>query len=507
MRRGRSGQAPLKAAAPTGRMDFFMRRIHVILLCLFVLVFLIGYLEPRPSLSDFEAARDGEFRATWDKRVHLAYWEKWASFEAEACQAMVDDFNRGQDEIFVHYIRTSQVNRKAMLAILGNDPPDVVGLWNNDVPQFGAGEALMPLDDLMQKSGLTSDYYIPNYLELCRYKGKTWALPTAPSSVGLFYNKEHFRAKEKELRAAGCDPDRAPATIEELDRYAEVLSTFKADGSPLVMGFLATEPGWFNHAWGYYFGGSLYDEATGKVTTDDAANIRAYTWLKRQAEIYGREKLLRFRSGFGTFDSPENAFIAGKVSMVMQGVWFPNFIRRHRPQMEFGVAPFPCAEGVPGPRSILETDVIGIPRGSKHPEAAWKFIYYVQTRGLSILCRLQGKHMPVSRPPVEFRQGHPNLELEVFEKLSASPHSFIMPRITVWIEYQDEIRRAFEHVWNWPAPEGALAGLSGDARRLKVEELCRGEIERTLRAVRERMQEKLDRMAALDRLRDQREKR
>jgi len=38
-------------------------------------------------------------------------------------------FNRSQDEIFVHYINASQVDRKAMLAIIGHDPPDVVGLW------------------------------------------------------------------------------------------------------------------------------------------------------------------------------------------------------------------------------------------------------------------------------------------------------------------------------------------------------------------------------------------
>ena len=47
-------------------------------------------------------------------------------------------------------------------------------------------------------------------------------------------------------------------------------------------------------------------------------------------------------SGFGNFDSPQNAFIDGRVSMEVQGVWFSNFIRRHRPHLEFGVAPPPA---------------------------------------------------------------------------------------------------------------------------------------------------------------------
>ena len=47
------------------------------------------------------------------------------------------------------------------------------------------------------------------------------------------------------------------------------------DGSPRVMGWLPTEPGWFNYSWGYYFGGQLYDIDKNQVTPDSPANIRA----------------------------------------------------------------------------------------------------------------------------------------------------------------------------------------------------------------------------------------
>ena len=60
---------------------------------------------------------------------------------------MVDAFNKSQDEIFVHYINTSEVNRKAMLAIMGHDPPDIVGLWANNVPSFAAAGALLDLEE------------------------------------------------------------------------------------------------------------------------------------------------------------------------------------------------------------------------------------------------------------------------------------------------------------------------------------------------------------------------
>jgi multiple sugar transport system substrate-binding protein len=469
-----------------------MRPVHFLLGAIAMAVALIAVLEPTPRLEDFDRAQHAEFAATWDKRVHLSYWEKWGSFEGEAAVAMVDDFNRGQDEIFVHYVQTSQVDRKSTLAIIGNDPPDVVGLWSSNIPPFADAGALTELDERVAASGLKPDYYVENYLKLGEYRGHIYSLPTSPASVALFYNKEHFRKKAAQLLAAGLDPNRPPRTIEELDRYADVLNEFAPDGTPAVMGFLPTEPGWWNFVWGYYFGGKLFDERSGAITADEAGNVKAFEWIKRYAERYGRQKLLQFRQGFGTFDSPHNAFIDDRVSMEIQGVWFPNFIRRHRPHMEFGVAPFPTAEGVAGPMSYLEADELAIPRGCKHPAEAWKFLCYVQTRGLAILCRQQGKNMPVRNPPASFRQGHPNLELDVFEKVADSPHSFVVPRIFVQQEYQDEMNTAFEHVWSWPVPEAPLQGLAGAERQAKVDSLCREEILKTLAQVRRRIQAQYD---------------
>jgi ABC-type glycerol-3-phosphate transport system substrate-binding protein len=486
--------SPPGERSPGARVaEFLLRPVHLGLVGIVTLVVLIGALEPRCELEDdFDPERDAEFAATWDSRVHIEYWEKWGSFERDAAQAMVDAFNRSQDEIFVHFINISEVDRKTMLAVMGADPPEVVGLWAHNIPHFAEAGALIQLDDLMESTGLTRERYTPNYLKICMANDKVFALPTTPATVGLYYNKTHFREKAAELRAAGLDPERPPRNIAELDRYAAVFNDFAPDGTPNRMGFLHTEPGWFHWTWGFYFGGRLFDEDSGQVLADDPPNVEALLWAKRYAEAYGREKLLQFRAGFGSFDSPQNAFIDGRVTMEIQGVWFSNFIRRHRPHMEFGVAPAPSAPGVPGPVSQMDSDVIVIPRGCKHVEAAWRFVDFTQREGLAILCRLQGKHMPVKRPPPNFREGHPNLELEVFERIAASPYTFIQPRVLIWREYSDELNKAFEHVWNWPPPEDELEGLEGDARRDRAEALCREEIVRTLEDVRERMQRQYD---------------
>jgi multiple sugar transport system substrate-binding protein len=461
-------------------------------------------LEPS---ADPNGVLEPAFEANWRRRAHITYWEKWGSFEAEACQAMVDEFNRTQEEIYCHYIRTSQVDRKAMLAIVGGQPPDLVGLWSENVPPFAEADALMPLDANMAASGLTEDHYIRNYLLLCQHNGKTWTLPTTPATIALFYNKDHYRRRAKELLAAGCDPNRPPQTIAELDRYADALSEFHPDGTPKVMGFIPTEPGWFPSSWPYYFGGALWNEQTGELTPDTPEVIRAFQWLKSYANRYGRQNLTRFQQGFGNYDSPQNAFIDAKVSMVLQGVYFPAFIDRHRPHLRYGVVAFPCVEGVPGPRSLMNEDVIGIPRGCPHPKEAWRFLHWVQTQGLPIICRLQGKHLPIRLPPEQdrrFRQGHPNRFLPVFDGLARAPHSFILPRSVVWREYNDDYRRAFDHVWHWPLPEEELRGLEGAARAEKVQALCRAEIVRTLRGIRLRMEQRMAQKLQRLRMRNER---
>ena len=106
-------------------------------------------------------------------------------------------------------------------------------------------------------------------------------------------------------------------------------------------------------------------------------------------------------------------------------------------------------------------------------------------------------------PPPNFRAGHPNLEVGIFEELAASPYTFIQPRIRIWNEYSHEMDKAFEHIWNWPVPEDELAGLTGDARQQKVDALCRAEIKKTLHEVRVRMQRQYDNLLQRDKLRSE----
>lgn len=461
-------------------------------------------IDQRPDVASkveagFQLKRTAEEELHDREAVHVIYWEKWNGFEGEAMQACVDRFNehsrdalKSTDDkyryrflspegkrIIVHMLSTTHVNRKTLMAVSGGIPPDVAGLWSRDVPDFAQYEAALPLDDWLKRDGPDAEEYYKCYWDMCVYQGRVWSLLTTPASVALHWNKELF---EK----AGLDPEVPPKSLEELDEFSKKL-TIRDDKNRVVqMGFLPTEPGWWNYAWGNWFGALHASEDGRTLTCDGKKWIEAYTWLNEMAEFYGRTEVVSFRQGLGNFDSPQNAFIDGKVAMVIQGVWMANFIRRYKPSMQWGAAPFPGPGGtLKDPVTIAQADVLVIPRGCAHPEEAWKFVRYVNSHGdpddpnapidgMEILCLAQGKHTPFKRTTRAFLTQHRHEHLQVFMDLAASKNAIIEPMMPMWKEYRLALKASFDSMW-----------MNGDKEGYGPEDV--------LTELKERLQPKLDR--------------
>jgi len=402
--------------------------------------------------------------------VTITYWEKWTGFEGEAMKATIDYFNAKQvknprgETIFCQYLTTTQVDRKSLMAIAGGQPPDLAGFWSSNTHVFADMDALTPLDDFIKRDSFDTGKFVDVYWQSCKHRGKVWCLPTTPATVALHWNKEMFQA-------AGLDPERPPRTLKELDDFAEKLTLRDGSGRIVQMGFLPAEPGWWNWAWGYFFGGKL-NQGLEKITADDPKNIEALKWVTGFAERYGREELLAFRQGFGSFDSPQNAFLAGKVAMVLQGVWMANFIRFHNPHMRYGCAPFPTAFDNKGePVTVAEMDVITIPRGARHPDEAWEVIKFINSHeGMEYVCGRavnavtgeentggQGKLTPLKENTPGWIERHPHPHLRVFIDLAKSKNAVPDPKLAVWDEYRNELSAAFDRAWlNEETPAAAL---------------------------------------------------
>ncbi len=406
-------------------------------------------------------------------RIHIKYWEKWSGFEFDAIKKIVDDFNSSQDKIFVDLLQTSEIENKAMFAISAGVPPDVAGLYSPNVPHYADERAIIPLDDFCRESGITQGDYIPAYWQLMTYKGKVFALPTTPASTALHYNRGLFRE-------IGLDPNKPPETMEEMDAISDKM-TVEKDGHIDRVGFTPSEPGWFNYAWGYYFGGRLWDGVS-KITAMDPGNIDAYRWIESFGKRYGGSALTSFKSGLGQFDSPNNGFMDSKVGMEIQGVWMYNFVHTYGPQIDANAAPFPHPKDRPdlANTTYVDADVLCIPRGAAHPKEAWEFIRYVQRQEvMEKLCLLHKKNSPLTKISDHFWQVHANPWIHLFDSLARGKNAKVPARVGIWPEYQQELSASFDQALLLQGtPEQILqdvqdrmqAKLDGYSKRLKQRE-------------------------------------
>ncbi|MFQ3668336.1 MAG: ABC transporter substrate-binding protein [Fimbriimonadaceae bacterium] len=388
-------------------------------------------------------------------RIEITYWEKWTGFEGEGIRAVVDKFNAEQDRIFVKLLVVSQVDQKTMLSTAGGVPPDLAGLWGSNVAQYADDGLLMPLDDLIAQFGIREEDYIPVYWDIGRYRGRMFALPSTPATTALHYNTRF-------LQEIGRGPNDYPKTIEELTEVGDRLVVRDRLGRIARAGFLPAEPGWWNWSWGYFFGGRLWD-GDRTITCDSPENVRAFEWVQSFSKKYGPSELQVFRSGFGNFSSPQNAFMSQKVGMVLQGVWMYNFISQFEPDLPWAAAPFPHPEDRPdlANMSIAEMDILCIPRGARHPKEAFEFIAWLQKQeNMEMLCLSHRKNSPLRKVSDEFWAKHPNPYIRLFHELALSPNAITVPKTAVFAEYQRELNNAFELInLDRATPQKALSDV------------------------------------------------
>jgi ABC-type glycerol-3-phosphate transport system substrate-binding protein len=396
-------------------------------------------------------------------RIVLDYWEKWTGHEGRAMQRVVDDFNRSQDRIHVRYLATSAIDQKSMVAIAGGDPPDVLGLWNYNVPGYAESNAILPLDELAPRFGVVAENYAAGIRPILSYQGHLWCTVNTGGTLALYYNRSLFRE-------AGLDPERPPRTIEELDACDRALTRVSAAGRVERVGFLHTEPGWWSWIWGYSFGARLYDEDTERSLVDSPQNIAGYEWVQAATRRLGVDALKRFRSGLGNYDSPLNAFLDGKVAMEIQGPWLANVVNTFKPDLDYGVAPMPVLASLyqpDAPVALIDTDILVIPRGAPHPEASMEFIAYTQRQDVvEFLSTVHCKNSPLAASTPGFLAGHPNRGVRVHDALAKSPRSFVVPRTRTWLQFKEEFDATAEEIWALQVPAGA--GLGRLARRTQA---------------------------------------
>ncbi|MBK1880663.1 extracellular solute-binding protein [Pelagicoccus mobilis] len=390
---------------------------------------------------------------TEDGRTIVTLWTSWAGTEREGIDSVVADFNASQGAIYVRSLNITDPQTKIMLATAGGNPPDIAIMNNQFIAPYAENNALTPLDGLCQSAGITADQFVPTFWETANYRGRTWAIPLTCSVTTLHYNKKIFRE---------VGYDRPPKTLEELERINDLITQKREDGSIARIGHFPLEPGWWRPEWSNWFGMGSYD-GENRMLYQEEGWQKAAQWLASYNQRFGKDELIKLRSGFGRFSSPQNPLFDGKVAMVLQGIWMNRFIETFAPDdFEYGCAPFPASQNAEIPYfAIADCDEAVIPKGADHVEEAFTFLrYLLEQGGLEKLALAHGKLTSLKNVSPDFYDDHDHPYLQVHIDIANSGYAKARPQIAQYQNYFTDTNEAANSIlYGLVTPEEGLAQI------------------------------------------------
>jgi len=222
---------------------------------------------------------------------------------------------------------------KAMTAMKGGQPPQLSVLLSTDVFTLMDENAIVPMDGLVADKAWFKEFY-QAFMANGQIDGKTWSIPFQRSTIVLYWNKDAFKE-------AGLDPEKAPATWDEMASMAAKLVKKDASGNVARWGIEIPSTGyayWMLQALAIENGQKLMNEAGNEVYLTAPKTIAALDYwvdLSRKQSVMPK----------GSIDwaTLRTDFLEGKTAMMWHTTGNLTAVKDGA-KFNFGVAMLPAKE-------------------------------------------------------------------------------------------------------------------------------------------------------------------
>ena len=279
-------------------------------------------------------------------KVVLKFWNFWPD---KWIKPVIEDFMKQHPDIEVQIERLTWSDgfNKIVTAFAAGDTPDVLELGSTWVAQFAADGALLEV----HPGDMLSRY---NMWDPVIYKGKYYGFPWVISTRILFYNKDLFKK-------AGLDPNIPPRTWSELLDAAKKISALGDDifGFGIKTGQYTTWQTFLPFAWSN--GASVLTKDWKKAAVNSPEFVEALDFVSKLTKYSMIDSNLNVRQ----------AFMQGKVGMILDDVGRIKTFKKNAPDLNFGYAMFVRPDKLwSKPIQFGGAEVIVIPKNTKHPKEA-----------------------------------------------------------------------------------------------------------------------------------------
>lgn len=295
-------------------------------------------------------------------QAEVVLWHSYRGREAEALEAVVDDFRARHAGLSVRVLAVpneAYTNKLASAIPRGNGPDVFIGAHD----QTGAWVDMKLLAPLDEAASVLEGFY-PLTVEALRFEGRLYGLPLAFKSPVLVYN-----------RALVSEP---PQDTAALMAFLEGFDTQGGTRFGLVYQLTSM---YYHSAWLHGFGGHLFDPETGRVDLANegfAASLRFARALSRHLPHQADGARVK------------QLFNDGQAAMVIDGPWF---LAQIDPGLDYGLAVLPwVSETRQWARPFVTAEGIFLSSQARRPEAARALMRHIATEGAARRA-LEGEQM------------------------------------------------------------------------------------------------------------------
>ncbi|MDQ0562859.1 multiple sugar transport system substrate-binding protein [Rhizobium mesoamericanum] len=283
----------------------------------------------------------------------------------ESFKKVVEAYNSShENQVIATEVPFSELVQKYATAIAGGQAPDALSMDLIYNPAFAAAGQLEDLTDWAKKLPYFNSLS-PSHVRLGTYQDHIYGLPLSVETSVFAWNKDLYKK-------AGLDPEKAPATWEEITDNAEKIRKLGDD------------------TYGFYFSGGgcggcmiftftpLTWGAGADILSGDGKTATLDTPQMRKAVDYYRNMVKKdLVPASAASDNGANflTFTNGKIGQQSLGAFAIGTLVTEHPDINFGVTLIPGVDG--NPSSFAGGDNFVITKGTKKIDAVKEFLEYI----------------------------------------------------------------------------------------------------------------------------------
>ena len=327
-------------------------------------------------------------------QTEIQWWHSMNATNNDWVNDLAKDFNASQKDYKIVPTYKGQYDESMTAAIAafraGNAPHILQVFEVGTATMMASKKAIMPVGQMMKDAGEKFDpaVYIPAVASYyTAANGQMMSFPFNSSTTVFYYNKDAFKA-------AGLDPEKAPATWPEVALAAAKL---KASGHkcPLSIAW----QGWTQlESFSTWHNVEFATKANGLGGMDARMKINSPLHVRHIENLgnMAKQGLFVYK---GRSNIPEASFVSGECAMMTTSSGFYGNVKKNA-KFAFGLAPLPYYPDVPGApqNTVIGGASLWVLAGKKPEEykGIAKFFTYLSSPEVQSASHKRTGYLPVT---------------------------------------------------------------------------------------------------------------